>query len=259
MTQQSALNYINSLKTDIFALEVCKRNAWEISFREYDKRDYVVLMLYSVRALLAYVQASRDERVIEECCTINRATLNSVLSELHKDTAFKVVQCLKVIHDFALTELYGISEEESELYFIHPISGECINIITKIIVPRLNADAAQIMRGATDASESVIYREALPLKMDTMRARIAFSRAIKKRWMKKTRRGYKWTFEYGGEPRPTFAYFVTRIYKDKGTERVPSKELEMMFGIKGVSRAIYQVYGGKQWWRDIIDEIFKDL
>lgn len=259
MTQQEAYRFINCAKVNVFALRVCKANGWVLSF---EKSTFGALMAYETEKLLEYVQASRDVQVAEECCKIDREVLYSYRGALPEYSALQAVKWLKAIHDFVLTEVYGISDEDSELYFIDPDSGKCINLITKTIIPRLGGDAAQIMRGATDATERVNEKsceKGLPLNMDTPRARIAFSRAIARGWIKKTRGGYKWVFEYGCAPRPTFAYFVTRVYKDDKRARVPSKELERMFGIKGVSRAVYQVFGGKQWWRGYIDRIFKDL
>lgn len=105
----------------------------------------------------------------------------------------------------------------------------------------------------------------LPKDLDTPRAREAFAKAIKLKYMEAAGDGkYRWigTGERGATSQ--LAYFLGRVYNYKYTisgnagEYFPEESLNELFGVTRLYSSLSQVYNAKkpQRWRAMIDVIF---
>ena len=105
----------------------------------------------------------------------------------------------------------------------------------------------------------------LPKELDTPRAREAFEKAIKLKYMEAAGDGkYRWigTGERGATSQ--LAYFLGRVYNYKYTisgnagEYFPEESLNALFGVTRLYSSLSQVYNAKkpQRWRAVIDVIF---
>ena len=105
---------------------------------------------------------------------------------------------------------------------------------------------------------------ALPKDLDTKRARLCFSRAIKKKYMEKTDNGkYRWLGTNDKGNRSELAYFCGKIYgyvhtiSGNAGENFPEESLNKLFGVTRLYSSLSQVYNAQrpQNWRNLIDEI----
>ena len=110
---------------------------------------------------------------------------------------------------------------------------------------------------------------ALPLELDTDRAREKFAEAIARRWMAEKGNGYEWRGVTDKGKKAQLAYFCGRVYGYKWGytnttsggnvgKRVPWQALQALFSFHGdLHKSLRQVYDAKpQPWRRIIDSIF---
>lgn len=99
-------------------------------------------------------------------------------------------------------------------------------------------------------------------RLKTERERLYFDKAIKAGFMEETETGYRWVYLQGGRgSKASLAYFLLRIYDPNNKDGIiPFKELNRLFGITRLDRAIDQLTytKNKQKWRDTIDNLFND-
>ena len=103
-----------------------------------------------------------------------------------------------------------------------------------------------------------------PLKPDlkpqqeTEREKEYFAKAIEAGLMEETDSGYKWLHNNG--MKASLGYFLKCVFDPKGTERIPFKSLEALFGVARLDTVIRQVLDAKnnQKWRKDIDILFED-
>ena len=93
----------------------------------------------------------------------------------------------------------------------------------------------------------------------TERAKTAFERAVKAGYMKKTATGYQWL--YNNASKVSLGYFLVQVYNPEGTTITPFMELERLFGVKRLDRAVEQATSVKkpQRWREPIDELLDNI
>lgn len=99
-----------------------------------------------------------------------------------------------------------------------------------------------------------VGKQTAPAEPSTERAKKYFAKAIEAGFMVKTDIGYKWTF--GGNAR--LAYFLMCVYNPNGVGVTPFKNLENLFGVRGLAMATYQLNNAKktQKWRVEISKLF---
>lgn len=109
--------------------------------------------------------------------------------------------------------------------------------------------------------EDVIFQRKEKLQDNSLelseRAKKYFERALMNGFMEKVGNRYIWIWE--GKAR--LAYFIHSTFNPNGTERIPYKKLEALFGISRLERAVDQVMNAKnpQKWREEIDnKVFYD-
>lgn len=276
MTPEEAFVYINRIKRVIYDLEMAWREGLDFYFNNdpeaTDIGNYAEL-------LLAHIQASRDERIIKECCMIQRAILYRYNTN-KSNAALKCARCLKEIQDFALIELYGISQEEArqDVYYISTKDGELrkramdepLVIISEGEQPEKtdtntrtdseqpasdggNVGALDNTNNASAAPKTTKPEEfILPHKLDKPRAKAIIAKAIEQGYIIPHQDKLEWT-----KTQPMFAYFVELIFPRKSGVSRHITALEELFGVTQLSKYITANRGANQYWRPEIEELCK--
>ena len=91
----------------------------------------------------------------------------------------------------------------------------------------------------------------------TKRAKKAFAKAVKAKYMEKTTTGYKWLYDN----KASLSYFVFKVYSPDNTKMIPFTALEKLFGVKRLDRSVEQALEAKkpQSWREGIDKLLEKL
>lgn len=277
MTPEEAFVYINRIKRVIYDLEMAWREGLDFYFNNdpeaTDIGNYAEL-------LLAHIQASRDERIIKECCMIQRAILYRYNTN-KPNAALKCARCLKEIQDFALIELYGISQEEArqDVYYISTKDGELrkramdepLVIISEGEQPEKkntdtrtdseqpasdggNVGALDNTNSASAAPETTTPEEfILPHKLDKPREKAIIAKAIEQGYIIPHQDKLEWT-----KTQPMFAYFVELTFpRESGAPR-RIKAIEELFGVTQLSKYITENRRANQYWRPEIEELCKN-
>ena len=100
---------------------------------------------------------------------------------------------------------------------------------------------------------------ATPKEPSTKRAKKAFAKAVEAGYMEKTATGYKWL--YNKASKVSLGYFLVQVYNPEGTTITPYMELERLFVVKRLDRAVEQATSVKkpQRWRGPIDELLDNI
>lgn len=103
----------------------------------FSRDDEALLLGDDADVLLAYVRSAKDTDFMLECCKIDRNRLNgrSATPEI-RHSLFSCWGSLNEIHDLALKEVFGISNEDIKdcKYYINCVDGLCKDSETSSIV-----------------------------------------------------------------------------------------------------------------------------
>lgn len=131
-----------------------------------------------------------------------------------------------------------------------------------IFINALNAALSEVDEVEQATQPADLNPLNLPPRMNTERARKYIPKAIEAGLIEPAGcdgfARYKWT-----ECIRALAYFMEKIFCPKGTkdEKLPAKEIEKTFNVKGISAAANRkndAEQGRQKWRQTIDEILTD-
>lgn len=94
----------------------------------FSRDDEALLLGDDADVLLAYVRSAKDTDFMLECCKIDRNRLNgrSATPEI-RQSLFSCWGSLNEIHDLALKEVFGISDDDIRdcKYYINSVDGLC--------------------------------------------------------------------------------------------------------------------------------------
>lgn len=243
-TREEIYIYIGRLEWLVKDLSLCLEFNTEPVFSGDDEaREYGD---YAER-ICAYVRATHDEQAMIDCCKINRATLyrfGKPNDEVGRAIC-KARRYLMMIHDYTLTEIWGVSPDDVEncKYYINSVEGVCRNCSTGELLPRPTESALQPPQTG------------LPSELDTPEANKYFARAVAVGMMERTDTGGKWKTAVA-----RLGYVCSKIFPQPR----PIAALERYFGVTKLSAAITQAdiepkrADVKKWRAEIDSKIFFD-
>ena len=111
-----------------------------------------------------------------------------------------------------------------------------------------------------DKSSDGIYTKSSWDKKQIERANKYFKKALDHDYMHTTEDGYEWTLG-GGSGKIRLSYFLREIFNPEGCERIPYKDLEILFAVSRIDSSINQLdntKGPHKWKQEIDANIFND-
>lgn len=243
-TREEIYIYIGRLEWLVKDLSVCLKYNTEPFFSGDDEArecgDYA-------ERICAYVRATHDEQVMIDCSKINRYTLyrfGNPNDEVGRAIR-KARRYLMKIHDYTLTEIWGVSPDDVEncKYYINSVEGVCRNSTTGELLPRPTEGAL------------LPPQTGLPSELDTPEANKYFARAVALGMMKRTDTGGKWLTAVA-----RLGYVCSKIFPQPR----PIAALEKYFGVTKLSASITQASieavraDVKKWRAEIDTKIFTD-
>lgn len=192
------LNRIEMLADD---LKLCYENDSQPDFMP----DDVKLGEYA-EEILAYIRANNDEKVMIDCCKINRAILYRFMGTRRDPMGMALLlirRCLWKIHNYALSAIWGVSDEDIEncTYYVNSVEGVCRNSNTGELLPRPTDNAPEDGETLTNAPTM-----GLPSEFDTPEAKKIFDELVKLNYCKRDGAVYQWT-----ATNALFGYMVWKV------------------------------------------------
>lgn len=221
MTQEEAYLLVGRLEWLEKELQVC------FKFHNYPDAlindDEAMCCGDYAERLYAYIRTTNDERIIIDCCKIQRHLFyryrngNDKVSEMMGKTG----RFLYKIHDYTLQTLWGISREDVEKckYYINSYEGLCRDSETGQLIPRPNKEEIIAVEP---------QKTGLPLCFDTPEFAKMIAALIDEGLCKNCNGKYKWL-----KSASLYGYFVLKTSNALGirpsNERLPWKKYAIVF------------------------------
>lgn len=128
--------------------------------------------------LYAYVRASNDEKVMIDCCKIDRDILGRCISgDMIGRCAYKILGKLDSIYELSLETIYGVSRDDinKNKYFISSKDGLCRNTETNEVYSRKNNIETTGTLNKTKENE----HDDLPDQLRTDEAKVLLDKVVK--------------------------------------------------------------------------------
>lgn len=215
--------YICRLERLVKDLSMCLKDNIEPDFScDDDAQEYGEY----AEKIYAYVRATHDEQVMIDSCKINRYSLYKV--RISNDEVGRAIRkarrYLMEIHDYTLTEMWGVSRDDVEngKYYINSVEGVCRNSTTGELLPRPTEDASQPLQTG------------FPSELDIPEFYKCLAKGEASGIIKKTSTGYDW--KGNKKELALFGELASEKFNIKNKWKV----FENLFRVKGLANAKYK-------------------
>lgn len=248
---------IEKARDEAFKIRARLKREKELNDLLLGKLDFCVSC---TEKLYAYIRATRDYEVLLDWCDVG-ASIDTIKA-VSKDEILGLQNWGRLIQDFTLRELWGVSREDirRDKYFINR-DGECVCRLTGKTIPRPSDQAQEPQQETPTERDRLIAELGHP-----DRVKKYFGRAVELGYMTPNETGYKW--EFGGrECKARLGWFVMWMLEGEVVKSVDNDQrliMEQLFSVHRLDRTIDQNFDTgksqkvKKWRAEIERNIFFD-